>query len=397
MAAIQASRIRKDVVLIEKNGCIGRKILITGKGRCNITNTAPLDTFIEKFGKQGKFLRSAFSAFFNEELIDFFNSRGLPLKKERQGRVFPATDRASSVVEVLNRCLEESVFKVLYNMRVQALRKKDNLFQIDTAGGNSIRAKKIILATGGASYKATGSSGAGFQIAGKLGHTIKPLIPALVPLKTKESWVRKLQGLSLKNVCITFVCDKKKIISEIGEMLFTHFGVSGPLVLDLSGRVTELLKKNREIKLFIDLKPGMDREKLQNKLLREFVSVGKSHFKNIIKKMLPHRLADVFMDLSGINPEKTASQIAKKERQKVIDLLKALPLTVTGSLGIESAMVTGGGVSTKEINPRTMESLHVPGLYFAGEIIDGCAPSGGYNLQQAFSTGFLAGESARNA
>ena len=250
------------------------------------------------------------------------------------------------------------------------------------------------MATGGVSFKATGSTGEGFRIARKLGHTIRPLMPALVPLKTEEPWVRQLQGLSLKNIRITFVYGKKKIISNIGELLFTHFGVSGPLALDLSGRITALLINNRKINLFIDLKPGLEAEKLRARLLKEFSSRGKTYFKNIMKELLPHKLIPVFIRLSGIDPAKTASQITKHERGVIIRLLKALPLTVTGSLSIECAMVTGGGVSTKEINPRTMESRHVPGLYFAGEIIDGCASSGGYNLQQAFSTGYLAGGSA---
>jgi len=394
MAAIRAGQLKKDVVLIERNNRIGKKIRLTGKGRCNITNAASLGTFIEKFGKQGLFLRSAFSIFFNKELIDFFKSRGLCLKTERQGRVFPVTDKADSVVEVLGNALKENNLKVLYNMHVLHIRRKNNFFRLDIANKGNVYARKVILATGGVSFKATGSTGDGFCIARKLGHTIRPLMPALVPLKAEEAWVRQLQGLSLKNIRITFVYGKKKIISGIGELLFTHFGVSGPLVLDLSGRVTALLINNRKINLFIDLKPGLEPEKLRARLLKEFSSRGKTYFKNIMKEFLPHKLIPVFIHLSGIDPAKMASQITKHERSAIIRLLKALPLTVAGSLSIECAMVTSGGVSTKEINPRTMESRHVPGLYFAGEIIAGCASSGGYNLQQAFSTGYLAGENA---
>ncbi|MFH1380667.1 MAG: NAD(P)/FAD-dependent oxidoreductase [Candidatus Omnitrophota bacterium] len=398
MAAICASSSGKKTVLIERNAFLGRKILLTGKGRCNITNSGPIDTFIEKFGKEGQFLRSAFSVFFNDELTDFFKSRGLPLKVERQGRVFPITDKAESVVEVLKCCIEkEKNLDVFYNKRIVDAIKKDDYFELKAAKKISIYAKKVIIATGGVSYRATGSTGDGFDIAKKLGHTIKPLTPALVPIRTKESWVKELEGLSLRNIRITFVYGKKKIISEIGELVFTYFGVSGPLVLDLSGRITELLKSNREISFFIDLKPGLKTEELQNKLLREFADNGKVQFKNIVKDLLPRKLIPVFVRLSGVDPEKTASQITKPERIKVTSLLKALPLTVTGSLDIEYAMVTAGGVSTKEINPRSMESRLISRLYFAGEIIEGSAPSGGYSLQQAFSTGFLAGKSSAGA
>jgi len=391
MAAIRASELGRSVVLLERNDCIGKKLLITGKGRCNITNAAGLDAFIEKFGKQGLFLRSAFSAFFNKDLIDFCESKGLHLKKERQERIFPITDMADSVVTLLRNVLGKNNIKVLYNMRVSHIRKKGDFFQLDIVGKDSISAKQVILATGGTSYGITGSTGDGFNIAKKLGHSIQPLTPALVPLKTQETWVKHLQGLSLKNVRISFVYGKKKIISDIGELLFTHFGVSGPLILDLSGRITALIRERHKIKLFIDLKPGLEHDKLCARLLREFSSKGKMYFKNIMKNFLPQRLIPVFVNLAGIDPLKVVSQIKKHERDTIINLLKALPLNIIGSLGMEHAMVTNGGITTKEINPRTMESKCVPGLYFAGEIIDGCAPSGGYNLQQAFSTGYLAG------
>jgi len=397
MAAIRASQLNKDVALIEKNNRIGKKILITGKGRCNVTNAASLDVFIERFGKQGSFLRSAFSAFFNQDLMDFFKSKGLSLKVERQGRIFPVTDKAGSVVEVLKKPLMKKNVKIIYNTNALDVKKKNNIFRLNIFNESNICARKVILATGGVSYKATGSTGKGFHIARRLGHAIQPLMPALVPLKVKEAWVKQLQGLSLKNVRITFVYGKKKVVSDIGEILFTHFGISGPLILDLSGKIVALLKEHRKISLFIDLKPGMEPEKLRNRLLREFTAKGKFYFKNIMKDLLPHRLIPAFMSISGIDPEKTANQVAKYERESIITVLKAMPLTITGSLDIGKAMVTNGGVSTKEIDPRTMQSKLVPGLYFAGEIIDGCASSGGYNLQQAFSTGYLAGEKAAYA
>lgn len=397
MAAIRAGQLNKKVVLAERNDIIGKKILLTGKGRCNITNSAKLDTFIEKFGKAGQFMRTAFSAFSNEDLMDFFKSRGLELKTERQGRVFPVTDRSSSVTRVLGECLKDNKVEIKYKARLRDIKKKKEGFVLDIDGSDAITAKKVILALGGASYKDTGSTGEGFHIAKRLGHTIAPLRGALVPLKTKEEWVRDLQGLTLKNARVVFIAGKKKIISEVGELIFTHFGVSGPLILDLSGAVISLLEEHKEVGLLIDLKPGIKCIEMENKLLREFKERGGKEIKNILADMLPFRLTPVIMKLIGVNGQKRASQIGKEERRSLAVILKALPLTVTGALPLEEAMVTCGGVSKNEINPRTMESKIMPGLYFAGEMIEGAAASGGYNLQQAFSTGYLAGESAANA
>ena len=410
MAAIRAGQLGKNVILIDRNPSIAKKIFLTGKGRCNITNTAPIDTFVEKFGKEGLFLRPAFLAFFNEDLINFFKSKGLNLIPERQGRVFPADYKARSVVKVLSECLTESKVEVLHRTRLLNLEKKEDFFELklkSDSGRGNLYAKKAVLSTGGISYKATGSTGDGFRIAKALKHSIAPLRGCLVPLRTKETWVRELQGLSLKNVRVSFEYNErsprsekdkaKNITSAVGEMMFTHFGVSGPLILDLSGDITAVLKRQKEIRLFLDLKPGMDREKLKNRLLSEFKANGSVKLKNIMKNLLPQRLINVFLRPLGADPEKTASTVTREERHKIIELLKSFPLTITGSLSINRAMVTSGGVSTGEIDPRTMESRVIPGLYFAGEIIDGAAPSGGYNLQQAFSTGFLAGESASHA
>jgi predicted Rossmann fold flavoprotein len=396
MAAIRAGELKKRVLLIEKNDSIGRKLLLTGKGRCNITNTAPIETFIEKFGKQGEFFRTAFFSFFNQDLMDFFQSKGLELKAERQNRVFPITDSAQSVIDVLKKCLKENNIEVSYNTKLKSLIKDENGFRLEIASkdANLVIAKKVILSTGGASYKITGSSGDGFRIAQELGHTITPLKPALVPLRTKEYWILELQGLTLKNVTLTFVYGKKKIVSTVGDLMCTHFGVSGPLVLDLSGEIVTLLDSHKEISLFIDLKTGLTIEQLDKRLLREFKENGTMIFKNIMKSLLPETLIPVFIRLSNIKPEIKGSEITREQRNTIIKLLKGFPLTVTGSLPIDQGMVTNGGVSIKEINPRTMESKIVPGLYFAGEIIDGYASSGGYNLQQAFSTGYLAGENA---
>ena len=394
MAAIRASQLKRYVALIERNDSIGKKILLTGKGRCNITNAAPLDVFIKKFGREGNFLRTAFSSFSNDDLMDFFKSNGLELKIERQARVFPSTDSASSVVKVLERLLAENRVKVLYNMRVKEIKKEGSSFNLDFENGANVKVKKVILATGGASYKATGSSGDGFRIAKKLGHTVQNLSAGLVPLKAKEAWVNELQGLSLENISISFVNGKKKIASEIGEIVFTHFGVSGPLVLDMSAKVVSLLESDREVRLLINLKPALKPEQLQKRLLNEFIRKGNLKLENVMKGLLPHRLIDIFIRIASLDPEKKANQVTQAERRSIISLLKAFPLTVIGTLPVEEAMVTGGGISTKEINPRTMESRIIPGLYFAGEMIEGCAQSGGYNLQQAFSTGYLAGEKA---
>ncbi|MFH0771762.1 MAG: NAD(P)/FAD-dependent oxidoreductase [Candidatus Omnitrophota bacterium] len=396
MAAIRAGQLEKKVVLIERNDSIGRKILITGKGRCNITNAASVDEFIEKFGRSGQFLRSAFYAFFNEDLMDFFKSRGLGMKTERQGRVFPETDKAISVIKILEKSLAESKVKVAYNCRLADIKKEAGGFLLELQGGCFLRAKRVILATGGASYKLTGSSGDGFRIAKSLGHSFTALKPGLVPLKTKEPWFKEIQGLTLKNIRITFECGRKNIISEIGELLFTHFGVSGPLVLDLSNEIVEFLWEHKEAALFIDLKPGLTVEQLDKRILREIQTHGAIGIKSLLKELLPVNLVPIVVKLLNLNSVKKINQLAQSERHAIVNLLKALRLTVNGFLPLEEAMVTCGGISTKEINPRTMESRIAQGLYFAGELIDAAASSGGYNLQQAFSTGYLAGESAAN-
>lgn len=397
MAAIRAGQLNKKVVLLERNDSVGKKILITGKGRCNLTNTADEDAFIAKFGKRGEFLRTAFHTFSNEDLIAFFNSMGLETKAERQGRVFPATDKARSVVEALNKALAASGVEVLYNTRITGISKDDIIFKLSSEDGREIHAKKIIITTGGVSYKVTGSTGDGLKMAEGLGHKIAPLKPGLVPLTTKEAWVKELQGIALENIRITFECGKKRIVSEVGELMFTHFGVSGPLVLDLSAKVMDLLDEGKDVRLLIDLKPGLREEQLDSKLVHKFKIKGSVALKNLMKDLLPQRLIERFLKRCEILEETKTNQITQDQRRAIIATLKAFPLTIKGSLPIEEAMVTGGGVSVKDINPRTMESRIVPGVYFAGEMIEGEASSGGYNLQQAFSTGYLAGEKAANA
>ena len=329
--------------------------------------------------------------------MDFFESKGLKLNSERQGRVFPATNKAKSVTETLLECLKEARIDIIYNSALSNIVKKDGLFELRLSGGKKIYSKKAILASGGVSYPETGSTGDGLRIAKDLGHTVTPLEAALVPLKTKEGWVRDLKGISLENIRATFLYDGKKIVSGIGELMFTHFGVSGPLVLDLSGRVVSLISEHKHVRLHIDLKPGLNAEKLEARLLDDFEKKGASRLLTVMEGLAPKRMAAVLIRVANLDPAQKASQVTQRQRGVIIQMLKAFPLTIQGPLSLGQGMVTNGGVSTKEIDPRTMESKIVQGLYFAGEIIDGAAPSGGYNLQQAFSTGFLAGEEAARA
>jgi hypothetical protein len=396
MAAIRAAQLKKNVALVERNASLGRKILITGKGRCNLTNTADIDGFIEKFGKSGQFLRQAFYNFSNSDLTEFFKKNGLATKVERQGRVFPTDDRSMSVLRALEKALSENGVNMFTGSRVMGIREEGGIFSLKIEGRTEIWTNRLILATGGASYKATGSTGDGFHFAKLLGHAFNPLRPGLVPLKTKERWVTELQGLTLKNIRIVFECGGKKISSEVGEMLFTHFGISGPLVLDLSSQVVELLGDKKETTLSVDLKPGLTKGQLDNRMLRDIEEHGSINIKTLLKDMLPLKMIPVFASALNLDPAKRINQLTRDEREGITGLLKDFRMMVTGSLPLEEAMVTCGGIPVKDINPRTMESRIKPGLYFAGEIIDATAPSGGYNLQQAFSTGYLAGESAAN-
>ena len=394
MAAIRAGGMGSGAVILERNAVLGRKLLITGKGRCNITNTAPIEVFIDRFGRQGLFLRTAFRGFSNDDLSGFFHSLGLGLREERPGRVFPETDSSRSVLDALKEALTRNGADIMYDSRVTGIVKEKDAFRLGLARDKALMARKVVLATGGASYRITGSSGDGYDIAGRLGHTVTPLMPGLVPLRTKEKWVGSVKGLTLTNVRLTFKSGKSKIVSEIGECLFTHFGVSGPLVLDLSGHIVSMLEKSGSVRLFIDLKPGLSEEKLELRLRRDLEAGRKAHIDNVMKGLLPKNIIKIALGQAGVDPGREANQVRQAERRAVAKAVKALALTITGSLPIEEAMVTMGGVSTDEIDPKTMGSRLVPGLYFAGEIIDGGAPSGGYNLQQAFSTGRLAGESA---
>lgn len=395
MAAIRASQLTPDVVLIEKNPYPGRKLLLSGKGRCNLTNNCDLDSFIKRFCGNGQFLRDAFKKFFNQELIRFFQDRHLRLKIERQLRVFPETNKSDSVLEVLKKALHKNKVKIFYKTAMKdILLQEDRVKGLLLSDGSFIAADKIILATGGSTYSFTGSNGEGMKIAQRLGHHIVPLRPGLVPLETKQQHLKLLEGLALKNIRLNFCDGKRKIISTIGELLFTDFGISGPLVLSLSGKIADWLKENKNVYVDVDLKPALSIEQLQARLLREFELNAKKTIKNTLKALLPKKLVDVFLDLVKIMPEKKVSQIMRAERQRIVSQLKALRLDIIRCRPLENAMITRGGVSLKEINSRTMESRLIKGLYFAGEMIDVDADTGGFNLQAAFSTGYLAGESA---
>ncbi|MDD5771400.1 MAG: NAD(P)/FAD-dependent oxidoreductase [Candidatus Omnitrophica bacterium] len=395
MAAIRAAELGRDVTIIERKSSLGNKLLLSGKGRCNLTNTQDLEYFLKRFSKNGDFLRDAFKKFFTFQLMYFFEQRGLELKIERQMRVFPRTDRSSSVLDVLKKELAKNGVRVIYSERAVGLVLDSGKVEaVRLESGKSVACQKVILASGGASYSFTGSDGSGMEIAEKAGHKIIPLRPALVPLDVKQDYPRRLEGLSLRNIRIRFSDGKSQIVSGIGEMVFTSSGISGPLVVTLSGRVADMLAQGRNVLAEIDLKPALSVEQLDSRLVREFKANARKGIKNALKELLPLRLIKVFMEALGVDMLKKCSQITQKERSNIVSLLKGFRMDISCARPIEEGMVTRGGVSLKEINPRTMESRLVKGLYFCGEVIDIDADTGGFNLQAAFSTGYLAGESA---
>jgi predicted Rossmann fold flavoprotein len=395
MAAIRAGALKQDVTLVEKNTELGIKLLLSGKGRCNITNACDLVSFLKRFSGNGQFLRDAFKKFFNRDLVIFFESRGLALKTERQQRVFPVTDRAASVKEILQAELKKNKVKVIYKAILKdILLDADKVQGITLEDGRTIPADRVILATGGVSYSFTGSSGEGLDIAKKIGHKLVNFRPGLVALQAREHYPKELEGLTLKNIRLKFESEDKKIISEIGELMFTSSGISGPLVLSLSGAIVDWMSAKQKVMAYIDLKPALSTEQVEARLLREFKVNQKKSIANTLNSLMPQRLIDVFLKIADIDPDKKTSEITRQERHKLSALLKNLPLSISRPGPIEKAMVTRGGVSLKDINPRTMESRLVKDLYFAGEMIDIDADTGGFNLQAAFSTGYLAGESA---
>jgi predicted Rossmann fold flavoprotein len=395
MAAIRAAQLNQQVTLFEKNLSAGKKLLLSGKGRCNLTNACTLDLFLKRFSRNGDFLRDAFAKFFNQDLMEFFAQRGLELKVERQMRVFPATGSSASILGILEKELAKNKVRAVYKTAVKDILVRDGAVAgVLLESGDFQEFERVIMATGGVSYSFTGSSGEGLKAAAGKGHTIVRLRPGLVSLKVKEKYPAKLAGLTLKNIRIKFCSGKKEFSSEVGELLFTHTGISGPLVFTLSGMVIDLLDDGKNVQLDIDLKPGLTAEQLDVRMLRDFKESPRRNMRNIMKGLLPVKLVDLICGFAGISPDLKANQVTSLQRKGIVRILKGWRMEISGSGGIEDAMITRGGVSLKEINPRTMESRLVKGLYFCGEMIDVDADTGGFNLQAAFSTGYLAGESA---
>ncbi|MBC8505334.1 MAG: NAD(P)/FAD-dependent oxidoreductase [Anaerolineales bacterium] len=396
MAAGQAAQLGARVTLLEKMDSPGRKLFISGKGRCNITNVAPINEFIEHFGRNGRFLRQAFHRYFSEDLLAFFHEHSVPTITERGGRVFPASGLSSDVVNALVNWATYEGVKIWTQSPVEEILLEDGRVIGVKTEHTQLDADAVIIATGGASYPGTGSTGDGYQFAQRVGHSIIPIRPALVPLVTARSLAKELQGLSLRNVAVTVWTNGKKSDSAFGEMLFTHFGVSGPIILTLSRDIVDSLRSGKKVALSIDLKPALDEVKLDARLLRDLKEFSNKQFKTILKELLPNSLIPVCTKLTGIPEGKVGHQISADERKRLRSWLKNFRLEISAHRKFNQAIVTAGGVDTREIDPKTMQSRLVEGLYFAGEVLDVDADTGGYNLQAAFSTGWLAGRSAAN-
>jgi len=410
MAAGQAAATGAETLLLEKMSHPGRKLLITGKGRCNLSNVAPLEEFLEHFSPDGRFLRSAFTRFFTNELIEFFDNLGVETVLERGERIYPVSNDAQDVVDALTYWVQKNgaimqtqakVERLLVEQErvvgVQVSKPPESVLEQkskDQSASIEYRARNVIIATGGASYPGTGSTGDGYRLAEDVGHTIVPIRPALVPLKTSGKIAPRLQGLSLRNVNARLIVDGKKQAEAFGEMLFTHFGLSGPIILSLSRKVVDALRANHEVEISIDLKPALDDGKLDARLMRDFDTHGKRHYRTLLQELLPRKLIPVCIDLTAIPADKRAHQITSDERKRLRTWLKDFRFQISGHRSFAQAIITAGGVSTREVNPRSMASLIIDGLYFAGEVLDLDADTGGYNLQAAFSTGWLAGLSA---
>ena len=389
MAAITAAGNNK-VILVERNDRLGKKLFITGKGRCNLTNACDIDRLFNAITTNPKFMYSSIYTFDNEAVIDFFNKAGLVTKVERGDRVFPASDHSSDVIGVLKTLINRNRnIEVMLNTRVQDIVVKDGCVTGVKTGIGEIKCDAVILATGGKSYPLTGSTGDGYNMAEKFGHTIKDIMPSLVPYNIKETFCKGLMGLSLKNVSFCIRSGKKTVFNEQGEMLFTHFGISGPLVIKSSAYIHRYLDK--ELSMYIDLKPALDREALDQRIVRDFKKNINKEFKNSLGELLPVKLIPVIIEMTAIDPYKQVNSVTREERERLVDTIKHMELTFDGLRGLDEAIITKGGINTKEINPATMESKLVRRLYFAGEIIDVDALTGGFNLQVAWSTGRLAG------
>lgn len=397
-AAVTAARRGCEVCLIEKNEKLGKKLFITGKGRCNITNACDMETLFASVTSNSRFLYSSFYGYTNQDVIRFFEELGVPTKTERGGRVFPVSDHSSDVIRALEREMKRLGVLVCLNTRVlKVLTENGGFAGIDIVKEKADDRRSVrmdgdacIIATGGLSYPLTGSTGDGYRFAGECGHTVVPCMPSLTPMEVKESWVSALMGLSLQNVTVSVYQGRKKLYQELGEMLFTHYGVSGPLILSASSYVGKKLK-DQELRLEIDLKPALSADQLDKRLLRDFEENRNRQFRNALGRLFPSKLIPVMVELSGIDPDKKVNAISREERQGFVYLIKRLAMTVTGLRGFDEAVVTRGGVKTKEIDPGTMESKLIKGLYFAGEVLDLDALTGGFNLQIAWSTAYAAG------
>ncbi len=394
MAAGQAAQAGAEVILLERNARLGKKLAITGKGRGNLTNSAELEDFIVQFPGHGRFLYSALYRFTNEDVRRFFHEQGVPTVEERGGRIFPQSQKASDLVDAMRRFIEQAGVRIHYGHRATAVGVRNGAVQYVNCGERQFAAEAVIIATGGASYPATGSTGDGYRLAVELGHLVETPYPALVPLETAETWVRELTGLSLKNVRVHLTVGKKTVAEEFGDMLFTHYGLSGPIILTASREAVKALRKGANPVVHVNLKPALTVEQLDARILRDFNKYSRKQFKNSLGDLLPQRLIDPVIKLSKIDGELLVNQINREQRGQLLAVLTDMTFTICGVRPLKEAIVTAGGVSRKEIDSSTMASKLIKGLYFAGEVIDIDGNTGGYNLQAAFSTGALAGFSA---
>lgn len=394
MAAIQAAKQGNTVTLLEQNEKLGKKLFITGKGRCNVTNDCDVTELFDSVVSNKKFLYSAFYSFSNQNVKDFFEEQGLRLKVERGRRVFPASDKSSDVIKALGNALKKLEVKIRLRTRVdQVLTENDIVCGVRLSDGECLNADKVILATGGVSYKSTGSDGSGLVMAEKLGHQVTKLRPGLVGMCTKEAWVRDMQGLTLKNVAVSIgkKQGKKPLYEDFGELLFTHYGVSGPMILSASSRLGDELEKE-DLYIKIDLKPALSKEQLDSRILRDFEERKNADLSNAMVHLLPKSMIPVMLHVCGLDPAKKVNEVTRGEREQLVKGMKEFPLTINGLRDIQEAIITRGGVTVKEVDPSTMESKIVKNLYLAGEMLDLDALTGGYNLQIAWSTGYLAGQ-----
>lgn len=394
MAAIQAAKQGNAVTLLEQNEKLGKKLFITGKGRCNVTNDCDVTELFDSVVSNKKFLYSAFYSFSNQDVKDFFEEQGLRLKVERGRRVFPASDKSSDVIKALGKALKKLEVKIRLRTRVdKVLTENDIVCGVRLSDGECLNADKVILATGGVSYKSTGSDGSGLVMAEKLGHQVTKLRPGLVGMCTKEAWVRDMQGLTLKNVAVSIgkKQGKKPLYEDFGELLFTHYGVSGPMILSASSRLGDELEKE-DLYIKIDLKPALSKEQLDSRILRDFEERKNADLSNAMVHLLPKSMIPVMLHVCGLDPAKKVNEVTRGEREQLVKGMKEFPLTINGLRDIQEAIITRGGVTVKEVDPSTMESKIVKNLYLAGEMLDLDALTGGYNLQIAWSTGYLAGQ-----